>query len=156
MPLVPGIPENQFASIMITVADESGSALNEEAVVKLSSPNNQTNLWRTTEEHSQVVFEDVLPAADYDVEVSAAGYSTAVEHVHVMFAREHHGVLVRLRRSDSSGPAIAVPPGQVLVGKARTEAQKGIADLSAGKLKDAQKHLEKAYKIAPGNADLKI
>ncbi|HLV96286.1 MAG TPA: tetratricopeptide repeat protein [Candidatus Acidoferrales bacterium] len=149
----PAVPAGNSASITVTVGDQTGNALNEEAVVKLSSPTNQTNLWRTTEEHSQVVFEDVS-AADYEIEVSAAGYDTTTERVHVMFAREHYDVSVRLRRSDFSGPAQAAPPGQVLVGKARTEAQKGIADLSAGKLKDAQKHLEKAYKIAPGNADL--
>ncbi|HKS66035.1 MAG TPA: tetratricopeptide repeat protein [Candidatus Acidoferrales bacterium] len=154
LPLGPGVPENQFASITVTVADESGTALSEEAVVRLSSPNNQTNLWRTTEEHSQVVFDDLMPAADYDVEVSAAGYDTVTQRVHVMFAREHYGALVRLRRHDASGAAPEVPPGQLLVGKARTEAQKGISDLSAGKLKDAEKHIEKAYKIAPGNADL--
>jgi tetratricopeptide (TPR) repeat protein len=148
-----GAPENQLASITVTVADESGSALTEEAVVKLSSPNNQTNLWRTTEEHSQVVFDGLLPAADYDIEVSAARYDAATEHLHVMFAREHYGVMVRLRRSDSRRPA-AVTPGQVLVGKARTEAQKAIADLSAGNSKGAEKHLEKAYTAAPGNADL--
>jgi tetratricopeptide (TPR) repeat protein len=153
-PLGPeAVDASQSASIIVTVADESGAALNEEAVVRLTSPNNQTNLWRTTSEHSQVVFEDVA-AADYQIEVSAAGYNTATAGAHVMFAREHYDVSVRLRRSDSSGPAPAAPPGQVLVGKARTEAQKGIVDLSAGKLKDAQKHLEKAYKIAPGNADL--
>lgn len=148
----PAVPAGNSASITVTVGDQTGNALNEEAVVKLSSPTNQTNLWRTTEEHSQVVFEDVS-AADYEIEVSAAGYDTTTERVHVMFAREHYDVSVRLRRNDSGNVAVAAP-GQLLVGKARQEAQKGIADLSAGKLKDAQKHLEKAYKTAPGNADL--
>jgi tetratricopeptide (TPR) repeat protein len=150
---LPAVAAADSASIIVTVADQSGAALNEEAVVRLTSPNNQTNLWRTTSEHSQVVFEDIA-AADYQIEVSAAGYDTATESVHVMFAREHSGVTVRLRRSDSSGALAAVPPGQLLAGKARNEAQKGLEDLNAGKLKDAQKHLGKAYKIAPGNADL--
>lgn len=139
------------ASITVRVGGEDGLMLDEEALVKLSSPMNAMNLWRTTQDRSEVTFTDV-PLADYQIEVSAAGYETKTEDVSVYSANENFAVFVRLR-SSGAGDAVGLP-GQVLVGRARSEAQKGIADLNAGKLKDAQKHLEKAYKIAPGNADL--
>lgn len=141
-----------YSSLTVTVADESGMPLAEQALVKLSSPMSATNLWGTTQDRSQIIFDNVTPA-DYELEVSAAGYDTATRAVNVMTAHQNYDVFVRLRRSDG-GAAPAGVPGQVLVGKARSEAQKGIVALNAGKLKDAQKHLEKAYKIAPANADL--
>lgn len=144
-------PFGRGASITVRVAGENGLMLNEQALVKLSSPMNAMNLWRTTEDRSEVTFTDV-PLANYEVEVSAAGYETKTEDVSVFSANENFAVFIQLRRSDG-GDSVGLP-GQVLVGRARSEAQKGIADLNAGKLKDAQKHLEKAYKIAPGNADL--
>ncbi|MGH9733709.1 MAG: tetratricopeptide repeat protein [Candidatus Acidiferrales bacterium] len=139
------------SSITVRVAGENGLMLGEEALVKLSSPMNAMNLWRTTGGRSEVTFTDV-PLADYQVEVSAAGYKTKTEGVSVYAANQIYAVFVQLQSSEAGTP-VGVP-GQVLVGRARSEAQKGIADLNASKLKDAQKHLEKAYKIAPGNADL--
>jgi len=112
---------------------------------------NQVNLWRTTQDRSQVIIDGVTPA-DYEIEVSAAGYETTTQDVDVISPDENYDVFVRLRRN-ASGEDVGLP-GQLLVGKASKEAQKGIADMSAGKLTDAEKHLEKAYKIAPGNADL--
>jgi tetratricopeptide (TPR) repeat protein len=147
----PGSFGSPYASITVTVADESGMPLDVQALVKLSSTMNPTNLFGTTQDRSQIMFNDVVPD-DYQIEVSAAGYESATQDVHVMSANENYDVFVRLRPSD--GGAAAGPPGQLLVGKSRKEAQKGVAALSAGNLKDAQKHLEKAYKIAPGNADL--
>lgn len=150
IPTAPGI--GAFATVSVTVADESGFPLSEQALVKLSSPMVATNLWGTTQDRSQIIFNSVTPG-DYEIEVSAAGYESKTQDVNVMSPNENFDVLVRLRRSDG-GAAPAGPPGQLLVGKARSEAQKGIVALNAGKLKDAEKHLEKAYKIAPGNADL--
>lgn len=152
----PGIDLNRtpgssaFASITVTVADENGMPLTQQALVKLSSTDNPTNLFATTQDRSQAMFDGVLPA-NYEIEVSAAGYDTATKSLWVMAASENYDVYVRLRLS--GGEPVGLP-GQVLVGRARTEAQKGLADLNAGKLKDADKHLTKAYKIAPGNADL--
>ncbi|MGH9733710.1 MAG: tetratricopeptide repeat protein [Candidatus Acidiferrales bacterium] len=140
-----------YASITVTVADENGMPLTQQALVKLSSTDNPTNLFATTQDRSQAMFEDVLPA-NYEIEVSAAGYDSVTKSLWVMAASENYDVYVRLRLTGGGEPVGL--PGQVLVGRARTEAQKGIADLNTGKFKDAQKHLAKAYKIAPGNADL--
>ncbi|HTU32224.1 MAG TPA: tetratricopeptide repeat protein [Candidatus Acidoferrum sp.] len=148
---LPTDPYGGGASITVRVGDESGLLLDEQALVKLSSPQNSINLWRTTQDRSEMTFENV-PLANYEVEVSAAGYETKTEDVSVFSQNENYPLFVLLRRTDG-GDALGLP-GQVLVGRARSEAQKGIGDLNAGKLKDAQKHLEKAYKIAPGNADL--
>jgi tetratricopeptide (TPR) repeat protein len=143
---------SSFATIIVTVADETGFPLGEQALVKVTSSMMGTNLWGTTQDRSQIIFDKLAPA-DYEIEVSAAGYNSSTQDVHVVSPNENFDVLVRLRRSDGGATPVGLP-GQLLVGQARKEAQKGIAALSSGNLKEAQKHLEKAYKIAPGNADL--
>jgi len=140
------------ATVTVIAADEHGANLGEQALVKLTSDMNGTDLWGTTQDRSQIMFDDVAPN-DYQVEVSAAGYETATQEVNVVFANQNYDVLVRLKRDPSS--AVVIPlPGQVLRGKARKMAQKAIAALTAGKLNEAQKDLNKAYKASPGNADV--
>jgi tetratricopeptide (TPR) repeat protein len=151
-PAMGGNMANPYASITVIVADDSGMNLDEQAVVKLSSTMNATNLWAATQDRSQVVF-DGIPPADYQIEVNAAGYDSANKDINVMSSNENYDVIVRLRRDASSG-AEPPPPGQAIEGGARKEAQKAIAALTAGDLKSAQKHLEKAYKTASGNADV--
>jgi tetratricopeptide (TPR) repeat protein len=140
------------ATVTVAVTDETGLPLDEQALVKLTSDMTGANLWGTTQDRSQIIFDNLVPA-EYEIEVSAAGYSSVTKNVNVMSPNENFDVLVRMRRSDGGASPVGLP-GQLLVGKARQEAQKGIAALSSGNLKEAQKHLEKAYKIAPGNADL--
>lgn len=141
------------ASVTVTAADEDGVDLGEQALVKLVSNMTGTNLWATTQDRSQAMFDDVPSGVEYEVEVSAAGYETTTSQVYVMAPSENYDVIVRLKR-DASSAAVATLPGQVLGGKERREAQKAIAALTAGKLKAAEKDLAKAYKADPGNADV--
>ncbi|HUJ32693.1 MAG TPA: tetratricopeptide repeat protein [Candidatus Acidoferrum sp.] len=140
------------SSVTVIVADENGANLGEQALVKLYSNMSQTNVWGTTQDRSQIIFDSV-PPADYEVEVSAAGYETTTKDLNVMTAGENYDLIVRLKE-DGSGAVTNPMPGQLLAPKARKEADKGISALNLGKLDDAEKHLQAAYKLAPGNADL--
>lgn len=141
-----------FASVTVIVADENGANLGQQALVKLYSNMTQTNVWGTTQDRSQIIFDQV-PPADYEVEVSTAGFETTTKDLNVMTAGENYELIVRLKRDDSGAVTNPVP-GQLLAPKANKEVQKGISDLNAGRLNEAQKHLEAAYKLAPTNADL--
>jgi tetratricopeptide (TPR) repeat protein len=149
-PIGPPAP-GAHGSVTIIVADENGANLGEQALVKLHSQMNQTNKWGTTEARSQITFDDV-PASDYEVGVSAAGYQTATKNLSVMTA-QHHELLVRLKRDDSG----ADPTLFRVNGSRRRPARRskiGIAALNAGNVNQAQKHLGAAYKLAPSNADV--
>jgi hypothetical protein len=62
-----------FASIIVTVLDENGVFLNQQALVKVSSDISPASTWGTTEKRSEVEFDGLAPG-DYVIEVSAAGY----------------------------------------------------------------------------------
>jgi tetratricopeptide (TPR) repeat protein len=141
-----------YASVTIIVADEEGANLSQQALVKISSNVNPTNVWGTTQDRSQVIFDQVQPA-NYSVEVSAAGYETVTKELNVISAGENYDLIVRLKRDDAGAVSNPVP-GQILAPKANKEVQKGIAALNAGRHDDAEKHFQAAYKLAPGNADL--
>jgi tetratricopeptide (TPR) repeat protein len=140
------------AQIVVSVVDDSGMPLVEQALVKLYSETTNTNTWGTTQKRSEVTFDSVLPG-DYEVETSAAGYETATQTVSVLTRHEVFDVLVRLKHG-SRDDAQAAKPGQLLAPRALKEAERGLAGLKAGNLNDAQKHLEAAYKMAPTDADL--
>jgi tetratricopeptide (TPR) repeat protein len=141
-----------LSSIIVTVADENGNLLSEQALVKLYSGINNTNTWATTQKRSEAEFDSIAPG-DYEVEASAAGFQASTQTISVISSHEVFTVLVRLRL-DTSGDSTAAKPGQILAPKAQKEAEKGLAGLKSGKLNDAQKHLEAAYKLAPTNADV--
>jgi tetratricopeptide (TPR) repeat protein len=148
----PGSLGTPYASVTIIVADANGANLSQQALVKLYSNMTQTNVWGTTQDRSQTIFDQVSPA-DYEVEVSAAGYETTTKDLNVMTAGEHYELIVRLEQEDS-GAVMNPVPGQLLAPKASNEVQKGISDLNSGRLNQAQKHFEAAYKLASTNADL--
>jgi tetratricopeptide (TPR) repeat protein len=151
-PPIPSFGGTAYASVTVIVTDIHGQNLNEQALVKLTSDMNGTNAWGTTQERSQIIFDDVAQD-NYQVEVSAAGYVSKTQNVSIMTANENYDVIVRLQR-DEAGAVPDPIPGQMLAGRARKEVQKAITGLTAGNLKDAQKHLEKAHKIDPGSADI--
>jgi len=142
---------NGISSIVVSVYDESGKLLTQQAVVRITSASNSAPAWGTTENRSEVTFASLTPSR-YQVEVSSAEFQTATQEVDVVTPQTYR-VSVTLKRDLFAAPPIIVP-GQEMQPKARKEAQKGITALRFGDLKDAQKHLQAAYQSAPANADL--
>lgn len=153
-PFETGIPtfSTPLSSVVVTVADENGNPIGEQALVKLYSDTNNTNTWGTTQKRSEAEFDNV-PPGDYEIEASAAGFQSGTQTLTVMSAHEVFTVLVRLKL-DASGSTPMIKPGQLLAPKAQKETEKGLSALKAGNLNDAQKHLDNAFKIAPTNADV--
>jgi tetratricopeptide (TPR) repeat protein len=152
----PGIPTalellNSTSSLVVSVFDESGTLLGQQAVVKITGTGGLAPAWGTTEGHSQVTFTSVAPSR-YQVEVSAADFQTVTQEIDVSTRQIYH-VSVTLKRDLFAAPPIVVP-GQEMQLKARKEAQKAITALRLGNFKEANKRLRAAYQVAPANADL--
>lgn len=143
---------NGAAGVEVTVADETGTPLSDQALVKFFSQDGLTNTWGTTQKRSQVTFSQVTPGT-YEIEASAAGYATTTQTVNVISPRDVLDVEVRLKKG-SPGDVQNAKFGQLLSPKALKEAEKGLAGLKSGNLADAQKHLDVAYKLAPTDADI--
>lgn len=108
--------------------------------------------WDTTHDRSETVFHSLAPGT-YEVEVSAAGYHTAVTHVEVFDQPVQYTVQVILKADP--GTDVYNPPADAgISGKARKESERGIIDLQRGKIKDAEKDLRKALQEAPQNAQI--
>jgi Flp pilus assembly protein TadD len=140
------------SSIIVSVVDDAGMPLDVEAIVRLYDEARQTVSWGNTKARSEAQFDDV-PAGQYEVEVSARGFKTTQQELTATSSHEAYHVTVALP-VDVSGAAEDIQLGQVLAPKPRKEAEKGIAAMNAGKLQEAQKHFEAAYKLAPTNADV--
>jgi Tfp pilus assembly protein PilF len=140
------------SSIIVAVVDEAGMPIDKQAIVKLFDDATQSVTWGSTQGRTEAQFDNVK-AGDYEIEVSAPGFKTTREELNASSSHEAYRVLVALPL-DIGGAETGTKPGQVLAPKARKEVDSGMAALKDGKLAEAQKHLEAAYKLAPGNADV--
>lgn len=140
------------SSIIVSVVDEAGMPLDKQAIVKLCDEATQSVTWGSTQGRTEAQFDNVK-AGQYQVEVSAPGFKTTQQELTATSSHEAYRVFVALPL-DVSGAVTDIRLGQVLAPKARKEVEKGMAALKQGDLAEAQKHLEVAYKLAPGNADV--
>ena len=132
-------------------AERNGSRLDRQAVVKLVDLSNQTATWQPTSEGSEGVFTDV-PWGEYDAEVSAVGYLSSHQPLQMVATRNILEFDIVLHRDPT---AINLDVGDaVMSAKARKETKRAISALKSGKLKEAQKQLDEAYKLTPSSSDL--
>jgi tetratricopeptide (TPR) repeat protein len=133
----------------VSVADERRAHLDRQAVVKLTDETRLKSLWQATSETSDTTFVDLTPGK-YAVEVSAIGYLTQRKEVTVADLLHSTSLQITLQRDPEAIDFNAMNEG--LPGKVVKENKRAISALSIGKLKDAQKHLDAAYKIAPSSS----
>jgi tetratricopeptide (TPR) repeat protein len=131
-------------------AEKSSVPIDRQALLKLVNLKDQKVVWQTTEGNSQGAFTNV-PFGNYDVEISAVGYLSTHQAAQTSNAQLQHFEIV-LRR-DPAAINLDVDD-RALPSKARKEMKHGVSALKSRNLKDAEKHLAEAYKIAPSNAGL--
>ena len=134
--------------VMVSVVNEKMANLDRPATVKVYNEVTKQVEWQTSKS-SEIRFEDLGPGK-YAIEVSAMGYLTARKDVQLIGESRPVHVQVVLK-TDPDAVALdaadaSLPP------KASKEVEKGISDLTSEKVKDAQKHLENACKLAPDSA----
>jgi thioredoxin-like negative regulator of GroEL len=149
-----GNDQNMFrgnrAEMRITVRDSTGQPIKAHAVVKLMRLGVLANQAATNNGHASFILPGL---GDYTVSVSAPGFLTEQKDVNVPLENEVE-VDVILRRDTSGGDAEAVPGKPLLAPKAQEAFNKGLQALSQDNLKDAQKQVAEAMKLAPGHPDV--
>ena len=132
-------------------ADQSGVRLVGPARIDVTNLSNHVGVFQTIEGDGEGVFVN-LPVGDYEIEASALGYLTARQKVLVVTQTHTEPTEIVLER-DPTAVKLELTASD-LSPKARKEAKSGLSLLKAGFLADAEKDLEKAYKLAPSNSDL--
>jgi len=140
-----------YKSLEVAVLDNAKKPLDRQSLVKMHDEKRNTTTWDTTSNESKLTFCS-LDFGDYDLEVSAVGYVTEDKLVHVTGGIQNLKVEVVLQKDptavDLKATDDTIPP------KARKDAKNVIYSLKSGKLKEAQKQLEKLYKVASASAQV--
>jgi tetratricopeptide (TPR) repeat protein len=143
---------HQGAALQVMVWTENKARLDRQALAKLHCNYPQGTVYQTTRGDSETTFLG-LPVGKYDLEISAVGYLSAQKQVEVTGLADTVSVDVVLVRDpaavnfDATGTADAT-----MSAKASKETNRAVIALKSGSLKDARKHLEEAYKLAPSSA----
>jgi tetratricopeptide (TPR) repeat protein len=148
--LTQGVDTRGGALLVLTVyAETDRKRLDRQAVIKITNQTLQTVSWQTTTDRSESSF--AVPVGHYDFEVSAVGYLTGHKELQVGTAVNGLSVEIFLQRDPT---ALKLDVEEGMPAKARKETKHGVTALKSGNLKQAQKWLDAAYKLAPDNSDL--
>jgi tetratricopeptide (TPR) repeat protein len=132
-------------------AERNGTRLDRQAVLKLIDRTTLKALWATTDGRAQGMFTNI-PYGTYDVEVSAVGFLGVRKEVLISPAVVQMEIDTLLHR-DPGAVDLDVSANS-LSPKARKETKHAVQALKSGNLKEAEKHLDEAYKAAPSDANL--
>lgn len=136
--------------ISVTIHDGMGDAISVPANVKILKDGTPADQKEAAHGRAFFVLRSV---GDYTIEVTANGYKPAQKDVAVPVAVKAE-VDIYLQREASSNESTGVPGKAVLAPKAREALDKGLQALSENKLKDAEKYVGEASKMAPGHPDV--
>ena len=153
---VPGIVShvsapNSALLIINVFSEHKGTRLDRQALLKLVNQSTQAVTWQTTEDLSRSVFADV-PYGNYNVEVSAVGYLGDHKEIRIDGSTAQVENDVILER-DPSAVNLDIDD-RMMSTKVRKEAKHAISSLKSGKLKEAQKQLEQAYKQSTSSPEV--
>jgi tetratricopeptide (TPR) repeat protein len=144
-------PTGESSVIRLTVRGENKARLDRQAVIKLYSHIKNATTWQTTSDDSKADFIG-LGIGQYDVQVSAVGYLTTEKHVQIVTSQQTVELDIVLQQDPSAVDLNTL--SNDLPQKVRKEANRALVALKSGNLKDAQKHLDKAYAVAPSSAEI--
>jgi tetratricopeptide (TPR) repeat protein len=138
--------------LLVYVRELNGETINSQAIVTVTRMANQ--YWeQMAAQGGQASFDDISPGR-YSVQAIAAGYQEAVEELEIV-GGGGQSVIVSLRPELPGGEAIpVVPDPPLLAAKAQKELAKALEALRVGKLAEARKRLDAAYRLAPSHPDV--
>jgi len=144
--------QSAVTRLIVTVRDEGGATFSGLATVTLQHLDSPVFSTGTTM-GGQTIFDGLGPG-EYTIVVSAPGYLTATERVNLTHGSESEHAYVKLKR-DSSSSTVSAPPGPpALSPKLQKELGKAVGALQANRLEEAQRHVDEAYRLAPGNPEV--
>ena len=138
--------------LIVTVRDEGGGTFSGLATVTLQHLDSPVFSTGTTM-GGQTIFDGLGPG-EYTIVVSAPGYLTASERVNLTHGSESEQAYIALKRESSSSTVSAPQGPPALSPKLQKELGKATAALQANRLEEAQRHLDEAYRLAPGNPEV--
>jgi len=144
--------EIAHSRLLVYVRELNGETINGLALVTVTRMANQ--YWQQmTTQGGRASFDDISPGR-YTVQTIAAGYEKAVEELEIV-GGGGQSVIVSLRPESPGGEATpVVPDPPLLAAKAQKELAKALEALRVGKLAEARKHLDAAYRLAPSHPDV--
>jgi len=132
-------------------AEKSGSRLGAPSRLDLTNLANHIGVFQTIDGDGEGVFVN-LAFGNYEIEVSALGFLSARQQVQVVSTIHPEPIDIVLQR-DPSAVKLELAVSDMSP-KARKQAKSGLSLLKSGLFPEAQKELEKAYKLSPDNADV--
>jgi tetratricopeptide (TPR) repeat protein len=144
---------NPVGMLIVYVVGSDGKSVTSQGVVTIFRSGEVSGQHQDLPNNGVVRFTS-LANASYTVIVSAAGYEDAREETEITATKTLSEVKIALDRPDGDTSEEPDAKGMMLAPKAKKEAQKGMDAIRVGQYDEAQKHLEAAYQLAPGNPDL--
>jgi len=132
-------------------AEKAGAQLNGQARLELTNLANHFGVFQIIQNDGEGVFVNIA-FGNYEIEASALGYLPIRQPVQVVSTMHPQPIDIVLQR-DPSAINLKVTE-DIMSPKARKEARDAVSMLKVGDYPEAQKHLERAYKLAPSNSDL--
>jgi tetratricopeptide (TPR) repeat protein len=149
-PAIPlGAPPTGHSTIVVHVLGESGVPLGQQAVVQLWSPD-ATPVYAVTQPPADARF-DGLWGRRYRVTASAAGYQAAENTLQTFSNDTFYQDIITLKRTPAPRPA---QPADGPLSAAKKEAEQGLLAYRAGDFRRARAQFDKAFKLAPQDAQL--
>jgi hypothetical protein len=138
------------AEIAVTVRDSSGELISSPAIVKLYTNGVPTDQSSTSQGRAFFIPRTL---GEFSVIVEAAGYKNVQKEVSLTMAIKTD-VDIYMQRDLSSNANVGVPGKPLLAPKAKEALEKGLQAIREDKLGDAQKYMNEAMKLAPGNPEV--
>lgn len=139
------------SSIHVSIYVGNGDLLSVPAHVSVSPQGSLVALQQTICDNGIATFT-ALPSGNYVVKVEAPGFKEGSAEATLLDAGEADASITVERTPDPSTDLGAM--GVVLAPKASKELNQGIDAMHNAKFDQAQRHLQTAYRLAPGNPDV--
>ncbi len=144
------VPRGNRAEISVTLRDNSGQVITTPATVKIYRSGVLSGQAMASRGRAFFILNTL---GDYTIIVDASGYRPAQKEVSLRIAVEA-AEDIYLKRDSVPENGSAVPGKPLLAPKAKEAFDKGIEALNDNKLDAAEKYLNEAVKLAPGNPDV--
>jgi tetratricopeptide (TPR) repeat protein len=147
-------PDNSAGTIVLlsVYAEDGKTRLDRQSIVKVTNQIADTVSWLTTNPKSEAALD--LPFGKYDFEISAVGYLSEHKELQAAAAAARTTIPIDVILHPDPTAADLNIAEAAMPAKALKEVKGGVSALKSGKLKDARKKLDAAYKLAPSNPDL--
>ena len=134
--------------LLVTILDERKAKLDRQAVVKIHDERKDITSWLTTSRESQLLFCGV-EFGTYDLEASAVGYLAERKNLQITPTDQSPQIEIILHKDplsvDLSDADTMIPS------RLRKDVKRAVLALKSAKYKEAEKRLDKLYKIAPSS-----